>query len=206
MTRRKKKRAASFLKFVLTIIIVVFVVYFVYKKIPFKTNRTMDIIEGYNYAIENRDSTIMKENFESLKEVLSSSEIDYEKYAELISKLFIIDLYTLSNKENKYDIGGFEYVYPENVSNYKLKVQDTLYKYIESKDKRKQKLPTVSSIKLEDIKQATYEYQEKEYEAYDLTLSWEYKEDYGYDTKANLILMKDNNFLYVVEFSTEVES
>ena len=36
----------------------------------------------------------------------------------------------MNNKINKYDIGGIEYVYPSGVDNYKLKLTDTLYKYL----------------------------------------------------------------------------
>ena len=144
MTRRKKKRVVNFFKIIVTIVIVGVIIFIFYTKYPFKNNHKVDDIRGYHYAIENRDSKLMKDNFALLKDVLLSQEIDYEKYAEYLSKLFVIDLYTLSNKNNKYDIGGTEYVYPDNVNSYKLKAQDTLYKYLENKDERKQNLPTVS--------------------------------------------------------------
>ncbi|MBR4230998.1 MAG: hypothetical protein IKR74_02450 [Bacilli bacterium] len=206
MTRRKKKRVVNFFKIIVTIVIVGVIIFIFYTKYPFKNNHKVDDIRGYHYAIENRDSKLMKDNFALLKDVLLSQEIDYEKYAEYLSKLFVIDLYTLSNKNNKYDIGGTEYVYPDNVNSYKLKAQDTLYKYLENKDERKQNLPTVSEISLDSIEETTYKYKDKEYAAYRITLSWKYTKDYGYDTQADLVIMKDNKFLYVVEFNTEVES
>ena len=206
MTRRKKKRVVSFFKLIVTILIVGIVVYIVNSKYPFEKDHKVDDIKGYHYSIENRDSQLMKDNFASLKEVLLSKEIDYEKYAEYLSKLFVIDLYTMNNKNNKYDVGGAEYVYPESVNSYKLKVQDTLYKYLENKDGRKQKLPVVSSVTIENIEETTYEYQENEYDAYEVVISWDYEKDYGYDTKATIILMKDKKNLYMVEFDTEVES
>ena len=206
MKRRKKKRVVNFFKIIVTIVIVGVIIFIFYTKYPFKNNHKVDDIRGYHYVIENRDSKLMKDNFALLKDVLLSQEIDYEKYAEYLSKLFVIDLYTLSNKNNKYDIGGTEYVYPDNVNSYKLKAQDTLYKYLENKDERKQNLPTVSEISLDSIEETTYKYKDKEYAAYRITLSWEYTKDYGYDTQADLVIMKDNKFLYVVEFNTEVES
>ena len=54
----------------------------------------------------------MKTEFDVLKANLESDTIDEEAYALSIAKLFIIDLYTMNNKINKYDIGGIEYVYP----------------------------------------------------------------------------------------------
>lgn len=206
MTKRKKKRVAGLFKTLATLLIVGGVVYFAYIKAPVKKSSSVDSIKGYNYIIEKRDSKLMKDTFGTLKDVLMSKNIDFDKYAEYLGKLFIIDLYTLSNKENKYDVGGTEYIYPSNVDNYKLRVQDTLYKYLENKDGRKQNLPTVSSINLDSLEPTTYKYQDKEYEAYELIYSWEYSKDYGYDTNGKIIIMKDDIFLYVVEFTNEVES
>ena len=206
MTKRKKKRVVNFFKVIIAFLIMVAVIYIVYTKYPFKKNHKVDDIKGYHYTIENKDSSIMKDNFALLKEVLLSKEIDYEKYAEFLGKLFVIDLYTLSNKNNKYDVGGVQYVHPDSKDSFKLKVQDTLYKYLEGKEIRKQKLPTVSKITLDNIESIVYEYHEKEYDAYKLIMSWDYTKDYGYDSQAELILMKDDKYLYVVEFKPEVES
>ena len=41
---------------------------------------------------------IYKTYFKELSKVLNEKTIDYTEYAKLISKLFVIDLYTLDNK------------------------------------------------------------------------------------------------------------
>ena len=60
----------------------------------------------------------MKENFKELDKILSEETINYEKYAQVLSKLFIIDLYTIDNKKNMYDVGSLEYVYDKE--NFKI--------------------------------------------------------------------------------------
>ena len=96
--------------------------------------------------------------------------------------------------------------------------RSTFYKYVEVKsDKRTQKLPEVSlidDVKVEDTKFAIKDktttkttkvnrYKKSSNEtivdAYKVTISWDYKEDLGYETEAKMILIKDNNKLYIVE-------
>lgn len=198
--RRKKKKLKRIIIILITIILIGLVVYFFVFK---KNNDIVDEINKYNYLISKNDTELMKTNFELLKEELKKDNIDYEKYAEYISKLFICDLYSIDVKENKYDIGGSEYVFPEKKENFNLKVQDTLYKYIENKNNRKQDLPVVSSIEMTNIEKDIFEYNNKEYDAYEVELAWEYKKELGYDNKATVILIKDNDFLYVASIESE---
>ena len=128
--RRLKKRI------VLIIILVLLAIggYYVGKKIYLKLNtfnvKVVDKIDNYPYTLDDRDTELFKSNFNELKNILNKSEIDEEAYAKLVAKLFVIDLYTMNNKINKYDIGGLDYVLPSAKENYQLKVQDTMYKYI----------------------------------------------------------------------------
>ena len=114
--------------------------------------------------------------------------------------MYIIDLYTINNKQNTYDVGSVEYVYPAIKENFELKVKDTLYKYIENDNgSRTQKLPEVSSIVVDEITEGSIIYQDKTMPSYDVKLSWEYIEDLGYDKTAELILVKEDNKLYILE-------
>ena len=36
-------------------------------------------------------------------------------------------------------------------------------------------------------------------DAYKVTISWKYKEDYGYEKEANMIIVKQDKKLYIVE-------
>ena len=44
-------------------------------------------------------------------EKIEAKEVDNKKYAEAISKLFVIDFFTLDNKSSKNDVGGVQFVY-----------------------------------------------------------------------------------------------
>lgn len=203
---RRKKRVRRLLVRLIIIVLLGIGIFVIYKKLWSSKNKTVDDISGFSYTIENRDTKLMKDNFDLLKDVLNEKKIDYEKYAEYLAKLFVIDLYTLDNKDNKYDIGGVEYIYPDKVTLYKTKVQDTLYKYLEDKSFRKEKLPIVASIEMGSLEETTYEFNDNVYDAYEVTMTWEYNHDDGYDNEATIILMKDEKHLYVVEFIPEVEA
>ncbi len=167
-----------------------------------KTN-IVENISGYGYTLDDRDTVYMGSVFRDLKNELSKTEVNYEKYAELLSKLYVIDLYTINNKTSKYDVGSFEYVHPDGVDNFKLQVGDTLYKYIGTLDKKDK--PEVINATVSDIEKVEYEYKDKTYDAYTLNITWEYKADLGYDDNATVTLMKDDKKLYIVEFDPEVE-
>ena len=170
-------------------------------KVEKQTIKKVDSIKGFDYHLEDRDTKLYKDEFQILKKNLESDEIDYEEYASSIAKLFIIDLYTIDNKVNKYDVGSLEFVYPKSKENFELNVKDTLYKYIEdnSYDDRTQELPIVSAITVDDIKESTYKLEEEEIPSYEVTLSWEYEEDLDYDDEAIIKIIKDDKTLYVVE-------
>ena len=74
-----------------------------------------DIIENYGYTLSPKATALYKEHFYELKEMLESNSFKKEDYVKKVSMLFIIDLYTLSNKDNKYDVGGTEFIHPEFV-------------------------------------------------------------------------------------------
>ena len=164
------------------------------------SNEVIDTIKGYGYTLEKRDTKLFKDKFKDLKKVLSSKDVDFEEYAKDLSMLYIIDLYTINNKDSKYDVGGAEYIVDSAKENYELKVRDTLYKYVEEKTKkRKQELPEVSDILVKDIKETTYDLNDKEYEGYTVNLTFEYVEDLEYDEEASIVLIKDQDKLYIVE-------
>ncbi len=176
---------------------------FFLKNEPAEPVKVVDSIENFSYTLDDRDTELMKNTYNELKEVLNN-DIDYEKYAELLAKLFVIDLFTMNNKVNRYDVGSTEYVYPDSVDNFKTNVEDTIYKTMEnnSNGKRKQDLPEVKSITLEEITEDTYEIGEETYDSYVVSLSWKYVTDYGYDDTATITLIELNDQLYVTEYVT----
>lgn len=203
MTKRNKK---ALKKNLIILIIVLFVIaIFLYFVLFKKTDKTsvVEEISKYSYTLDDRDTVYMRSVFRELKDTLNAKNINFEKYAELLTKLYVIDLYTMDNKNSKYDVGGFEYVHPDGVENFKLQVGETLYKYIGSF--KKSELPEVINVEVSNISTDKYTYNEKEYDAYKLDAIWEYETNLGYDSKAEVTVMKDGNMLYIVEFNPEVK-
>lgn len=160
-------------------------------------------IKGYGIHLDDNDTTLYRTEYKALEENLLSEEIDYEEYAKSVAKMFIIDLYTIKNKSNKYDVGGVDFVYSKALENYTTNVTDTIYKYVEdnSNGERVQQLPAVKAIMVDDISECKYKVdaEEKEYDAYTIKLTWEYSIDLGYDTTGEVIIINKDNKLYVVE-------
>ena len=207
---KKKKKVIVFVIIILIVLGIIGTSIFLYVKNnsnkdtePDKEAVILNSIEKYNITLSDLDSPLYKSEYEVLKKNLESEKIDYEEYAKSISKLFIIDLYSLKTRINKYDVGGVEFVYDKIVENYCLNVEDTLYKYLEdnSKGKRTQVLPLVSSIKVVSIKENKYkiESEDKTYDGYKVKLTWEYEKDLGYDDSAELIIIKVDDQLKIVE-------
>lgn len=160
-------------------------------------------IEGYGITLDDLDSDVYKSEFEILKKNLESGNIDYDAYAESVAKMFIIDLYTIKSKINKYDVGGVELVLTEGKENFITNVTDTIYNYVEdnSNGKRNQKLPVVSEVKITNTEKKDYKIEslKKSYEAYVFKMDIIYSNDYGYDKTAEVTVVKKDNFMYVVE-------
>mgnify|MGYP004624117443 FL=1 len=205
----KKKYKLQLRVLILLIILIIALICFKTFKKETKNNvKVVDSIDNYGYTLDQRDSKLMKDTYKKLKEILNEKEIDYDKYAEELAKLFVIDLFTINNKINKYDVGSLEYVYPDNVENFKTNVEDTIYKIVEdnTKGKRKQELPIVSSVSIEEETNGEYELSDVQNKSYIVKLKWTYEKDMGYDSNAIITLIEKDNKLYVVEYSKGEEN
>ena len=171
---------------------------------PAEPVKVVDSIDEFGYSLDDRDTELMKSTYNELKNVLTQDEINYEDYAEVLAKLFVIDLFTMDNKVNRYDVGSTEYVYPDSVDNFKTNVEDTIYKTMEnnSDGKRRQNLPEVSSIDDTSVETSTFEIDETTYDSYVVSLNWSYETNLGYDEFATITLIELDNKLYVVEYVT----
>jgi len=168
---------------------------------------TLSTLDQYGYTLDDLDTELYKTEFNTLKANLESETINYEEYASSIAKLFAIDLYTISNKLNKYDVGGTEFIYPSSKDNFQLKVEDTIYRYVEdnSKGTRKQDLPTVSKVTA-STKTTKYTYKpesdksiNKDFEGYSVKVTLEYEKKLDYPTSLDLTIIKEDNKLYIAE-------
>lgn len=169
-----------------------------------KNNKNLDkgiSIKGFDYILYEDDIDIYKDEFKKLKKNLESSNINYTEYAESISEMFVMDLYSLEAKKNMYDVGGVQFVYPDIRDNYKLNVTNTLYKYMKdnSDGKREQDLPMVKSVSIKNEDETKYKIGEEEFDGYKINLDIEYVKDLEYDKSAEIILVKKDKYLYIVE-------
>lgn len=159
-------------------------------------------IEGYEYLLEDRDTQIFQEIFSDLKENLEKEEINQDAYIESLAKLFIIDLFTLDNKINKYDVGGLDYLYEGAKESFRAKILDTIYKNVEdnSYKTRKQILPIVKDVTITSVEKSSYKIDKTTYESFEIIVSWEYTEDLGYDDSAKIIMIKEEKKLSIVSY------
>lgn len=166
--------------------------------------KKLDTIDKYNYSLYDNSTKEYKKIFNELSKELSKESINEEKYVELISKLFIIDFYTLDNKLTNLNIGGVEFVHSDIIDNFKQKANATIYKYVESNiyGDRKQKLPLVKEVEVTKIEQKSFEYNEKkDSKAFFVSVSWEYEKDLDYEKSKTLVFVHEDNKLSLVEMS-----
>ena len=184
------------IRIIMLVVIALIAIYAIFVAIPSKKNKD-EGIENINnkYILYKRDSNLYKENFEKLRTILETSPVDNKEYAETIVKLFVIDFYTLDNKDENTDIGGLQYVHSNLKDNLVLNASSTMYKYI----KTTKELPRVKSITSVDAKETTYKISDKDYSAYAITINWEYDKDLGYEKQGTFIVVNDNGDLSIVE-------
>lgn len=174
---------------------------------PKVETKVISNIENYGYTLDDRDTKYMKDTFKELEDVLNAEELNYEEYAKVLSKLFIIDFYTLNNKINKYDVGSLEYILNDKEEMFKTKAMDTIYSdvYDNTYKDRVQELPEITKVEIIDIKEDKIELNKEERECYKVTMSYSYKKDLGYDKEGTIYLVKNNNKLEVALYNPKIE-
>ena len=216
--KKSKKILIALIIIVLLIIAGILLYSYFFKNDTNQEVRTIKSIPEYGYELKENETKLYKDEFENLSKILSGKDVDYEAYAKSIAKLFIIDLYTLDNKLSKNDVGGLDFIKDDMKDNFVEEVRSTFYKYLEvDSEKRNQDLPEVSEITnisientnfvIKDTKSTTTSSKSRTttknigtaVDAYKVNISWDYKEDFGYEKEANMIIIKDGKKLYIVE-------
>ena len=118
--------------------------------------------------------------------------------------MFIVDFYSLSDKTAKTDVGGVDIVYPDILNNFLENAEDTFYKYVESNvyNNRKQSLPTVNTVTVDNIEKTSFTYNDTiDENAYKVKVSWDYTDEEfaNYQKEANLVFVNKDKKLYLVE-------
>ena len=165
--------------------------------------KVIDEIAEYGYTLDENETDLYKDLFHQLSKTLSKDNVDEKEYAELVVKLFVADFYNLDNKITKNDIGGTQFVHSEAVDNFVLKAKDTFYKGVKSDvyGDRKQDLPVVEEISLDEVNYTTFTLNEEEVDAYSVTLNWKYEDDLGYEDEKEFILVHEDKKLSIVQMN-----
>ena len=165
------------------------------------TDRTEEIVK--EYASKECNYIIICGHYEGIDQRVLDEIVDEEKYATQVARMFTIDLYTLSTKVNKYDVGGIEYYHITKKDMFSKKVIDTLYSSLldDTYGDRDQDLPEIKSVETVSTEKTTYKLGEEEVPAYLVKLNLTYEEELGYDNSASVIVCKEDSVrLSVVDF------
>lgn len=206
---KKKKRKNVVLIVIIVLILVVSSVLlclkFFKKKPPERERSEIKIIDSmtdYGYSLKENDSAYYKQEYENLKNIVNASEIDMQEYATQVAKMFVIDLYTLSTKMNKYDIGGVSYYHADRKNMYEQKVMDRIYSTLEDNTygDRKQSLPEVSSVSVLEVSDIKYKVHDVQ-DCLLVKLTWNYVTNMGYDNEGSVVVCDENSVRWsVVDF------
>lgn len=163
--------------------------------------KTLMTIEKYNYTLNENDSPYYKKLFEELKETLESKKVDEKEYAELLSKLFVTDFYSLKYALSKSDVGGVQFVYTDYQNTFTKKAKDTIYAHIKSNiyGKRKQELPNVKKVEVKSIEKEDFEKGNTTLNGYHVKLKIEYDKDMDYPESVELSLVHNEDKLEIAE-------
>ena len=205
----KKKRRIR-VNLILTLIVVVLVgimmycIFDIFSDIQSKSQSSVEIldkIDGYDYELNENDSSYFDSLFSEFMKTLVKDEIDEEAYASLISQLFITDFYSLDAAINKNDVGGVQFVYSEYQEDFVSKAKTSVYNYVENNiyGDREQELPLVTEVSVNSIVQEEYSFDNdfKDSYAYVVTVSVSYAKDLDYPTEVTLVLVHNKNKLEV---------
>ena len=202
----KLKKKVKVILIIAIILIVAGLGFLAYESLQPKNVRTATVeneIEEYGYTLKSTRNDRYKEMFQELKDILSEDPVDEEAYLEQVSKMFIMDFYTLNDKLANTDVGGIDFVHTNAKTNFLEKAEDTVYKYVESDiyGTRVQELPEVTDVTVEKIENIEYTIgtDVTDDNAYQVEVSIKYKEDMDYPTKATLTFVHEDNKLSLVE-------
>ena len=203
MRLKKKVKVILVLAIILIIAGLAFLAYESFKPKATKTATVENEIKDYGYTLKSTRNDRYKKMFQELQDILSKKKVDEEAYVEQISKMFIMDFYTLNDKLANTDVGGIDFVHTNAKTNFLEKAEDTVYKYVENDiyGNRDQQLPEVTEVTVEKVENIEYTIGTDftDDTAYQVEVSLKYKEDMDYPTKATLIFVHEDNKLSLVE-------
>lgn len=217
MKKRKKlsKKNTLIISLIVLLISIVLFGYIIYtkyivndneKEITSVVNEKVELENDiYDYYLSSNATKYQKELIEELKKVLSEKTVDEERYAELLSKIFISDLFSLDTKVSSSDITSSQYVYTDYQDTYVMKVKNTIYSNIAINldGKRNQKLPNVTNVEIKSITRDSFEYNKQiiDKKAFYVIAKITYDKELDYPVDYKLVIVKNGDLLQVVKSS-----
>lgn len=171
--------------------------------------KVVDQIDTFDYTVSETDTKLFKETFNELKKLLSNNEFDKKEYASLVSKLFVIDFYTLSNKSNINDVGAVQFVYNSYKTDFVDYARTGIYKQVKSNldNDRNQDLPEVESVNIESVEEvvpsailSSEDFKNvTEANSFEIKINWSYKTDNDFQKSATILVVPDGDKLSVAK-------
>lgn len=208
----KKEKKKAWLKGIGLIIIVFIIVgaaLFLYGKV-FKNGNgeieeanVKDRIELYDYVLYDNVTGYYTDEFKKLKEMSKDEELPDEDLAKQVAKLYVIDLFSINYKTNKYEVTSSQYFHHKRQDMHTQKVIDTLYNLVEDNynNDRKQELPEVTNVEVVNITKDYYLKGDSEKKCWIAELKITYAKDLGYDTHSQVTMIKDGDNMAVVNYT-----
>lgn len=203
---RDQNRFFSYFIIILSLFVIFIGGYFAYGAAQEMNSGTKPPINNKEeYPLRRNATEYQKEIHKELLEAVKEKPVDKELIASLVSKNFIADYFTWTNKLQFNDVGGLYYVNTDYRKSFYDKSLDTFYHDIQFylKDGNMEETLEVSNIKtkVEDI---DVQIDDKAVPAYLVETSWSYKaseilnlEEYQTKTFIKVIEDKDGHFSVV---------
>jgi len=166
--------------------------------------QVVDKLDEYGYYLTDHNTDYYKKKYNELKDLLSKDKFEEEKYATLISELFVIDFYDLNSKLSKKDVGGVQFVAKDYQETFIKTASDIdgIYYYVKSDlyGDRKQELPEIEKVEVLKTSKEAFKFNKlNDSNAYKVVLTVEYKKDLGYPKTVTVILVHTGKKLEIVE-------
>lgn len=214
----KKKRKLKVWPIVTLIVIILFAlmlfclkdIYKILKNNGQKEINILSEIPAYGYTLNENDSEYFGTLFKELKKLLESDTHPEKEYVNLVSKMFLVDFYSLNAAINKNDIGGTQFVWKDFQSDFTSKAKSSVYAYVENNiyGDRKQELPLVTEASIISSKQQKIEFSDidvKDEDGYLVTVQLVYAKSLDYPEKIELMLVHNDQKLEIAQMKTVEE-
>ncbi len=135
------------------------------------------VIEEYEYHLGNNPTDIQIEYFEGLD--LAVEDGDTYKMVEYVTKSFVADFFTWTNKDGNYEVGGLTYIYGPMFTSFQNQARWEFYSdldaYIEQYGR--ENLLEVTSVETSTVRDSQdFTFMNNEtYSAYYVEATWQYK-------------------------------